>query len=315
METPVGDSGTSQAGAEPPCFQARSFSSFLLSGLWWRQQAAIALRFAPFCLSCGLGLSFANIIVVAVYYFFELQMKNVQAHPDQLIEKLMFTAVVLLAGVAAGLFISLWALTKWLFNLTAYAHSLLSAHSLPEKGDFSRSMTYVSGRRGYLTRLWLLASLYLLPPVLPLSVLIALKVVTGPEFVIQGKPVVSLPEWVHVAAILGAALLSTVSAAYTLSTIVFSAVSQASPWATATASLKQCFLHGRAVLAMTLAVVAMNVLVSSPQMLLLFTPVPGIIQTNLFLNIGSQIWLGIMSLWLWPLSLAPFCELVRKSVE
>ncbi len=312
MEKQGGDSGSEKLLACLPRFDGASGLSFLSSFDWWSLSARSALRFAPICLPCGLGLAFANIIVVWVYYFFEQQMKSLQAHPEQLIERLAFLALVLLIGVAAGLVLSLWALTKWLFNLTAYARCLVNASSLPGKDEFSQSRTYVADRRGYLAKLWLVASLYLLVPVLPLSVLISLKVVTGPEFMIQGKPIINLPDWVHVASIVGAGFLSTISAAYTLSTVVFSAVSQAPPWATATESLRQCCIHWRSVLVMTVSVVVLNVLISSPQVIFILTPLFAIIQSNLALNVGCQLWLGIMSLWLWPLSLAPFCELVRR---
>jgi len=280
--------------------------SFLISPPWWRQAVGSALVFAPACLLPATCLSAANIVLL-------VGLDHLTSHLSVLTPEALGSAVLIALGCAvAGLVLSLIALGSWLTRLTAWARACLRYSQPPSQAQIDQALADIAAKKGYLAKLWLIASVFLLLPVAPLAILIALHILSTPQLFGREIIVLSLPHWLSMAVSAGAALITVVVVAYSLVLIVHSSVASSEAGEAAWQALKLFFRRWLVWLAVTVIVIALNVVVSDPLLLFGVSPFSQQSSGNLAAGIAGQIWLGLSSLVLWPLSVMPFCNLFKK---
>jgi hypothetical protein len=305
VDNPSYSSGESVVNQVPS-----SSIAFLASWQWWRCAIRAALVFAPSCLPPAFGLSCANVSMLLGMHVIYAAINQPQPEIDQLGK----AAAIGLACSAAGLVLICWAVTVWLFRLTAFARAWLTADR-PGKQDVRDSIAETRKRTGYLAKLWLVASFYLLMPVLLLCVLMGLKIVTSPEYVGHSAFQLKLPLWADYAASAGLAALVFFATAYSLLAIVVSSVSSMPARQAAQEALLLFCRTWAATLVVTLVMFLINCVIATPQALLSVTRFVNVPRTPLAVDIGLQVWLALTSSVLWPLSVAPYCELLRGKVK
>lgn len=280
--------------------------TFLTSVEFWRNSLAAAQNFWRRCIWAALGLALSNIIAIGTLNYFDHQLQQLQnTEVVYGLDKLIQIAGVVLVGLIAGLIIGFWALYKWLFLLTAFARVLQVSGWSYSDSDVDAALNEIKAKRGYLAQVWLFASAFLLLPVVPLSVAIALGfVIRKPQYMQS----VQLPEWASPAAIGIGAITAVISFAYSLVTIVWSSKFETSAAKTAWNALRECFSNCLPITVITVVVLFLNLVISAPYMLLFFTGWQQMIESNIFLGVITQIWFGASSAVLWPLSVAPYCR-------
>jgi hypothetical protein len=300
-------------------FKTKPSLGYLIDRQWWRQALASAVNYAPNCLVCGLGLALLNIAIIVGNAAMEQHLRALtQGSINEVnLVQLLVVLVGALFALLALLGLSFWFLWIWYLRLTAFAHAWLVSDQAPTREQCQASISAIDKRKKFLTLVSLFASIYLLAPVIPLVVLIAIKLVSGPEFVVGDVRLVTLPDWMnsqayYIASAAVSIFLSLVAGGYTACFTVFSAVSGMSPFQTATTALKECLRQPARVLAITALVLFANIAISAPYMLLSSSEnVTSMIKGNVWLGVISQIWFGLTSLVLWPLAIAPFCQIVK----
>lgn len=303
-----------------PQIQSSSLK-FLLQGAWWARAFKNAYRFAPHCLWYGIGLAVLNVVVVLVNYGVETAMKsagtNVSNIEGLLVILALFVGVLLV--IVAVLGITFWVLWLWLLRLTAFSHAWLTSDgSLDNVELIQQSLQSVGERKQHLWLVWLFASFYVVLPAIALALVIAINMLTGPQFTYAGQPLVPLPAWatspgVHQAVLLSAVGLSIICLAYMLVVTAASSVSTDTPFRTATAALRLCCTHAVPIMVITIVVTALNVLIGAPYLVLLFSSSASSLNHNIWFLTVTQAWQGVSSIILWPVSLAPMCQLLSLS--
>lgn len=308
------------------------FAQLLHDRQWWRLACAAAWRFAPRCLVCSLVLVVANLSVVLVSDRLIGKMKELNG--QTITDLTGILAITLTALVALGviLVVSMWALGQWLLNLTAFARAFclleqsqaFSAsgvrQAVPEAqtaAALDAALGDIKARWFYVLKLWVIASLYLIVPAVPLSVLIALHAMFASTIV--DVKAFGWPQWLGGplaagSALLVGAILTVLCSAYTFVTIVFSAISPLPPARTASIALRESLKHLTPICGLTVIILLANIVVTAPQMILALTPLASCAKSSA-VEVCAQIWLGLTSPFLWPLSVAPFCRIVRLEKE
>ncbi len=284
--------------------------AFLISIAWWQKALRIAVAFAPNCMLPALSLSLANVVILVGMHIVYGAIRQPQIDVDDLVR----AAFIGVAGAVAGLVLSCWALGFWLLRLTAFSRAWFSDSEVDKK-QFSESIAETRRRAGYLAKLWLVASIFLLVPVVPLCVAISLNVLGSPDYIGARALSVALPGWVPAASTAALVMLTVVATSYSLVTLVVSSISALPPQHAAIEALKLSAQHWLSVLVITIVMLLINCLITTPQALLSATTLAEVKGTPLFVGIGLQLWMALTSAVLWPLSIIPFCELLRDKVK
>lgn len=289
---------------------------FLLEAGWWKNAFSAAMTFAPFCLVCGLGIAILNIIVVIGTDQVQQRLGTalIGEQPDltQLLA-VCCVALVVLFGVFLGTF---WFLWEWVLHLTAFAHAWISSGGKPQTEQFKSSVADMRQKKQFILVTWLVASVYMLVPAAPLVVMIALKMVTGPEYNLAGgQALVPLPAWmkeptVLLGAVIACFVLTIVTLGYTMITTAFSAVSKSGAATTANAALLEYFRHFGLVSAIAMIMLVINILISAPYLMVPSWDYHAFFRQNVWMAVAAQVWVGVSSLVLWPITLSPLCHLM-----
>jgi hypothetical protein len=264
------------------------------------------------------ALVVSNLIVIFVTATFEHALRGLQhSSTNADLANLMAVGIFTLVATLGAIALSLWGLGEWLMRLTAFAMLLATERGTVNDPDIREALNKTAERKGYLFKLWLVASLYLLLPVMPLSFIIGMKTTFGdPKHLVFDPAVVPPPAWlvdeqIGVGVTIAIVVLTLVTVLYTYVTIVLSAVSDLPAVRTANIAFRESLKNGVPLLVITAIILLANVAVTAPQMLIRLTPWGALCQTPLA-ETCAQIWLGITSLFVWPLSLAPYCRLIQR---
>jgi len=281
---------------------------FLRNPNWWKQSFTISVKFFRQFIFPALGLALANIVML----FGAFWMSQSLNHENVTLE--MLTQAAIIAGVSAliGLVLSLWVLALWLMRLTAFCRLLLET---PDGNavEFRKCLDEISARRWWLSKLWLIGSVYLLLPVGALCALITIKTLIDSPYGFLGLEQVP---WIHSVIILGIAVLCVGVTSYTLALMVVAASSKLSAGKAAQQSIELFWSNRPNLVVLSILVLLVNLIISAPQTVFgLNAGSINITQDTLILQIVQQIWLGISSAVLWPWSLIPYCKLLRAPVE
>lgn len=289
---------------------------FLTDFAWWKAMLACARQFAPRCVLPAVTLTAANLILIFSNWAINMKLQSMKDVTNINITDFVIAGVVALVGLILGLGLSLFSLSIWLVRLTSFAHAFLANRSSEiSNEEFNASTEYVKARKTFIARFWLLASAYVLLPILTFSVLVALRMMTGPQWSVNGEQLVPLPHWLTPTTInflvnyLGPAILLA-TLAYCMVAIVFSALAQGSPWRAANIAFAECFKHPLVVFVVTVVVAILNMVITSP-IACVSLAMPGAgLETNIWAQAASYVWLGVTSAIIWPASVAPFCMII-----
>jgi len=276
-------------------------------------------------------LTAANVIVAVGGNYAIYRMKQPQPAEITDILPILVLYLSILLGIAVILILTMVALAQWLMKLTIFARLLCQAekaHEASEDGTapapnlnsevVADAHKTIRQRWVYVMKVWLVASLLLLPVAVPLSALIMFhSMVAGPMPV--DTKLLGWPAWLTSPSVLFslgafAAVLMVICTAYTFVTIVFSAVSDMAAARTAVVAMKESLKHWLPLCIITVIILVVNVVVTAPQVIASVTPLSGFAEQSA-VQACAQVWLGIASLVLWPLSVAPFCRITKEIPE
>lgn len=278
---------------------------------WWRQSLRAAVAFAPSCfLPAGL-LGAANVVTFlgTRQLYHGMQLQEVQL--EELTRVLGIGAISLL-----GAFLLMtWSLSTWLIRLTAFARAFLKSSGAPDDAMLKTCLSEVRGKKGFLLKLWTIASLYLLVPLFPLSLLSVVKVMSSPEFAAGALGDSPLPPWSGALVVAGMIAATALGAGYSVVVLVLSAATLSRAGETAWSAVKLSLRHAITILLATCMVLAVNTLVTSPQTVVTGGSVEDLFRQNIYGYIAWQVWFSFSSSILLPWSIIPFCDLLRGEIK
>jgi hypothetical protein len=283
--------------------------SFLTSFNWWQKAFQDSFNSSFAFWGPALLFSIASILVLLGTIQMEQNVSNIDLALSDVVNSL-FVAIFI---ACLGIILSFWALSVWLIRLTAYARYLLK-----NDADYSlaKSIEFFSSKKAYLTKLWLIATVYILVPALPMIFLAVIWAFSQPQIIrLTGIDILQTPNWFLITLETLIVALSVICTAYALLTIAISSISSEPEGETATLSMKACIKHWRPILILATIVSVINLVIASPQIFLLFSKYSNLIANNDMANLIATFWLGITSMFLWPVSLAPFCQFVKLCAQ
>lgn len=275
---------------------------------WWRQALDDSLAFFPYSFFPALLLSLANISLV----FCVNTLSDTGSLQGQTLESLTQTLIQGLVTSLLGLGLTIWALTIWLNRLTAFCRvRLLYAQEKDKKVAIEKALLDVRQNQKYLFKFWLVFSLYLLLPVIPLTFLVILHTLAHSP-TLRALNLFAVPPHLNIILTSAIVIFTVITLALTL--VATAVASKFSPAANS-ASLQsvKLFLNKGLVLCVTAAgILFLNTLISAPQVL--YTANQMTAQPELTTSIIAQVWLALTSAILWPLSISPILEFLRRDL-
>lgn len=275
---------------------------------WWKQSAGLAARQSSYFILPSLGLAFSNIVSVLADHmlpsFFEFDLSAL----PKLMMMLLALFILLLIGLAVGF----WSLMAWCLKLTQIASVYISSGSDFSSDDFAVHKALAKTRLPYLKGVWFWGSLYMLIPLVAFSILLALQILTGPTYKINGHPFLEFPLLLQSFMWVAICLLFAVILAYSLMLIAVSAGFQfETSRKAASAILILCLQRGREVMALTLIVMMLNVLITAPQLFLFCFPATEVLRQELWFGIVCQLWFAFAASFVWTLSILPYAQFAK----
>lgn len=284
--------------------------SFLTSPAWWQQSLRTARSFARFCILP------ASLVAVGHILLLSLSLRWPAVVPPQNLQDSLALLMAILIGVLIAsilsLALSLWGLTLWLKLLTAFAHACMVSTTAPDEAAFRQSLAWVKTKKGYISKVWVYGSIFVILPLFPSVLLLSLKVLASPEFAKLGVQVPQLPQWAYLST---SFVSSLISFGYLFTLLVFSVISDAAPGKTAIHSLVKACQTAPTVLTVTALVLLVNCLICTPHALFFWTPIPDMVLNNFLPMVLAQLWLAATSCILWPWSVLPYCRVMGSPAK
>ncbi|MBX9771173.1 MAG: hypothetical protein K2X29_07365 [Candidatus Obscuribacterales bacterium] len=232
---------------------------------------------------------------------------------DYLTQKLAVGGISSLIGLA----LTVWSLTLWLNRLTAFCRFRLFADpGNPEKKKLAVKtvISEVAQNQKMLCQFWFIFSLFLLVPVVPLTILVLLEtLVHSPT--LQALNLIKLPGYMNAMLNVGILIFTVVSAAMTV--VATATVSKLNLHykASSLKAVKLFVKRGLIICLATAIVLLVNALISAPQSVLQLIASAGQSSpTDLLAGVVGQVWLALTSSMLWTISLCPVLEILRRDL-
>jgi hypothetical protein len=283
---------------------------------WLVNATKLALTFLPKCiLPAGLGLIAMSVWLVAIFI--------VMSRLSQINEMTEVLTILISAMVALVLsaITYLWSIALWLARLTAVSRAVLS---LPESdwsgtidsntmvAHMKEAIAQVKERKGFMTKYYLLITLYMLAPLVCLFVCTA--VVLGPKLIVM--PGLVLPQWFETASMLGLITSAMFIFVFSMISLVVSSSCkteiQKSVYKTIGLSIN-CFLPCLVLSLITVAVLTLTTEPLSP--FLITQAMAPLNSTTIAMMIINFLWQSAVSIFILPLMVIPFSELLRGRFE
>ncbi len=283
-------------------------SNFVLNVSWWNNSRLFSMSRAKFFWLAAVALTVSNLLAVAANEF----LKEILTMQELDTDVLLRVTLMVFGALVVSLLVGFWSLYVWFAGLIAFSQAWFNRDSEPPSQLQKLYELLTKEKKGHLRSLSLWTSLFLLPPAIPLSAMIAANIVNNPQFTLFGQRVFILPSWSTAPLIIGIAALSLVTMAYILMAIAIAgAAEQLSGREVAIKAYLLCLKELPAVCLVSCVVALMNILITAPQLIFLCTPLSVVLNDSVWLNVLLQIWFGITSLAIWPMSVLPFCQLVQ----
>jgi hypothetical protein len=271
--------------------------------------------FVPYCFGPAALLTMASIIFIIGNTCTFAQFTS----PVLNLNNLLIAMVTLLGSFAVGIVLLIISFSKWIFVLLTFCRFWLSLPSQStEVIDLrvvqQQAITDIKNRQKSLARFWLFALLLMLLPILIFCLAVGLKLASLSA--IFGAQAIRLPGPVDFILLPLSILLGVCLTIISLMTVPVAAMSKVG----ATETVKQTFILSwkkfpqAAVL--SVVILLLNTAIASPQLFTKYATFESYLlpSLNLPLALIEQIWQGLVSIILFPLSLIPFCELLRSSI-
>jgi hypothetical protein len=282
-------------------------SSSVFSRAWWRVTTRSVARLASrFALPAG-ALTIANIVGVVALNKVQ-SLLNGQEFNAEIISQTIVSGTVSVIIIIA---LMLWSFGMWLVRLTAVARCRVMQREMT-LNQFEHAMKELAGKKMYLSKVWMIASLWLLLPLTPLSMLFSLRIaaVSG----IAGETLgIAIPGWSMVLMNLSILFLLFLCAAFSFLVLTLSSLLSLTPRVVCRQAVAIGCGKIMKVFALTAIVVVLNLIASPLSLITTFYGLPPD-KVPMLVQIALQVWLGICSCILWPLSVLPFCELIPADI-
>lgn len=285
--------------------------NFFLSPVWWRSATSFAIKQAGEFRLAAIVITASNLLAVIA----DRAMNDMLSMSELDLAKVLTVALVGLLVTAVALGLALWSLYIWFTKLIAFSTVWFNRGSFPSMSLNEVHATMRKEKRSLLNQLSIWSTLILSPLIFPLATFIGLKMLSNPKYTAFGQRLVPIPSWADPLLLVGIAVLTIITLGYVELTIALTGRNDAISGKTVAIAGVTVFVKQFSIVCvLSVIVVALNVLVSAPQMVLLMTPYASILTEGplaIWINAASQVWLGILSVVLWPLSVLPFCQLLE----
>jgi len=287
------------------------------SSIWWINIWRALICFVPECLLAAALWTVAGVLV-ALGSWKGLQMFAAGTVVD--LPLLLQSAAILLGATVVGFTLIVWSLVLWLSRITAFTGSWLRLPIMSEPLAMSviresqkEAIANLKLRKAFLTRYWLCISLFLFPMMLVVGTMFCIKIVTIKEVV--GTPLITLPPIASDIMMFMMSLIMIVATAISIVALAIAATTERTPMQAALHTLKLSAENWLPLLLVTTAVVIVDVVGGSPQVLLkLGNPDSMFTLTHTVTElIIENVWQGVSSVLLCTFTVAPVVELVRNA--
>ena len=287
---------------------------------WLSNTLKLSTVFAPQCTLAAIVLSLAG-VALFIGYFCALGVLKTQGNTVQL-ANLLTAAGILLATMFVYLGFFVWGLALWLMKLSTYSHTFCNINMMTApffskeqlKEKFDASLKEVRTRKSYFASFYLLVTLVVIVPLLfAAGIGFLLYLGSTPESY-QGLRLALPP-------VLAMSLEGVIAvlAVYFLSLsplmVIISSCSRATASVAAWDCLKFPFRQALPLTVITIAVVVMNLVIATPEIFFQPQTTAIVIQENFAGRLCALVWEGVTSVFLFTLSMAPFCELMRYRLK
>ena len=239
--------------------------------------------------------------------------------PELSLSNLIAAALILLTSFAVGIVLLCMSFSRWIFVLLSFCRFWLnfqietSLHS-DRKALQQTVMQEIKDRKKVLAKFWFLILALLLFPLLIVYAAIGLK--TAESTAIFGSQAIRLPESVDLFLLPVAAVLGVCLTTVSLVAMPVAAMSNEGAWQTMKETLNFCAKNFPKAAGLAVVILFLNTLIASPHLLTKYAYLEAYLMPsgNLVQAVLIQVWQGLVSVILFPLSLIPFCELLRPSI-
>jgi hypothetical protein len=239
--------------------------------------------------------------------------------PSLVLSNLLIAAFVLLSSFAVGIVLLCKSFSRWLFVLLAFCRFWLCLSPEISQLDDRKAlqqqvMKEIKNRQNTLARFWFLALLFMLLPMLVFIIAVGLKAASMTA--IFGAQTLKLPGPVDCALLPIIVLLGVGLTTVSLVAMPIAAMSEGSARQTIKQTLTLSWKKLPQAVLLCIVIFVLNTIIASPQIFTSYAGLETILMpsTNLALALSEQIWQGLVSIILFPLSLVPFCELLKSSI-
>ncbi len=241
--------------------------------------------------------------------------------PESL-NKLATTMVFLSLAGTLGLALGFLALSLWMYELTALA-SLGLTVSLDADSDaetdvkalYSNCSKAMKSASKHFSATWMIGLLYLLAPVLPLSVIIAGCILANSPITVFGQHLLNIPPLYIAPIYFAIAFLSAVAVNYTLVLTVLSASMRIKPRQAAALASNIVEKEFLLLLKIDAILFVLDLMISSPFIIMPAIPGTTSISRNPAVQAALQVWFALSSALTWPLSVLIFTQLLKPVVN
>ncbi len=271
--------------------------------------------FVPYCFGPAALLTAASVIFIIGNTCTFAQFSN----PVLSLNSLLIAMISLLGSFAVGIVLLMISFSKWIFVLLIFCRFWLSLPSqstdvIDLRVIQQQAISDIKSRQKSLGKFWLFALLLMLIPILIFCLTVGLKLAS--LSVLFGSQAIILPGPVDSILLPVSILLGVCLTIISLVAVPVAAMSKGD----ATQTVKQTFILSWKKLpqaaVLSVLILLLNTAIASPQLFTKYATFESYLlpSLNLPLAVIEQIWQGLVSIILFPLSLIPFCELLRTSI-
>ncbi|HEY9786081.1 MAG TPA: hypothetical protein V6D17_11805, partial [Candidatus Obscuribacterales bacterium] len=283
---------------------------------WWKSSFRCVWRFAPHCVMPAVFWMICSLTVIVAT---DVSMESLHRQSIEL-QDLIISGAVLLFGLVLSLSFFVMGFGSWIVRLTAYCKFLLDNAEASGATDAelldkqSGALTAAKERRGYVWGALFWASLFMLIPFFVLVAVICVKVASIRQ--VMGPLTINLDIGVNLVLFAIGLPLFIALLVYSFVVLAAAAVSNQSPSNCAKQSLSLSFSLFLPLSAVIIIFAIINVVIGTPADLpQLLRPELILEKRNVYLTALSQVWQGVVSIVLFPLSLTPVCEILRGRIR
>jgi len=286
----------------------KSWRFFLLftNKRWLALAKQHLLAFAPKCIRPAAYLTLGLVIVLSSTILSYQQLKSNSLD----LSKLLVSAGYLLFSMLFGVPLMFFGIAKWLLTITAFCRFwLLNDLSVVDKAVLGhrcdQAFNDVSKRMPYLLKFGLASALISAMPVFICGLFFVLKLATMSA--VMGVMAITLPPGMPTALDVMIGIMFFAVLAFSLVAIPVAAVSEMPPQRAAFWSALfavRCFPQSALI---AVAVTLLSAVTDAPMAALQFAPIDLLVTVFI-----SQIWQGVISVFLIPATMVPICELLRE---